>query len=93
MDGKPVNYRPQHLFGVVVTANKRTMLNLTLHAGQALEEIGKPVIVTDDVVIVADELARLRKDVNELPGIRKELNEMRQQTGVSARRPAASAKN
>jgi hypothetical protein len=40
--GQILNYRPQHIFGLVVEPDKRTVLNITVHEGEALEEVGKP---------------------------------------------------
>jgi hypothetical protein len=61
-----LHYRPQHMFGLVVEPDKRTVLNITVHEGEALEEIGKPDVAADKAIILADELARQRKDIEEL---------------------------
>ena len=66
VQGELISYRPQHIFGIVVEPNKRLRLNLTVREGKALEEIGEPALITQDVVLVADELRRLQKEINSL---------------------------
>lgn len=46
VDNKWEQFRPQHIFGVVIKRNQRTVLNLKLHQGKDLEEIGKPTVPT-----------------------------------------------
>jgi hypothetical protein len=61
-----VGFRPQHIFGLVVKPDMRTVLNITVHEGEALEEIGNPVVNSEKAIILADELARLGKEIEEL---------------------------
>jgi hypothetical protein len=61
-----LHYRPQHIFGLVVEPDKRTVLDITVHEGEGLEEIGKPNVNSEKAIILADELARLRKEIDEL---------------------------
>ena len=37
-----IEYRPQRILNVVIESNKRTLLNITVHEGNELEEIGRP---------------------------------------------------
>jgi hypothetical protein len=64
--GQVIDDRPQHVFGLVVRADVRTVLNFTVHEGQGLEEVGKPVVISEKAIILADELARLSKEIEEL---------------------------
>jgi hypothetical protein len=59
-------YRPQRVLGVVVGAGHRTVLNLTVHPGNGLEEIGKPTLTSESALLVSDELRRLRADLDAL---------------------------
>lgn len=59
-------YRPQRVLGVVVGAGHRTVLNLTVHPGNGLEEIGKPTLTSESALVVSDELRRLRADLDAL---------------------------
>jgi len=59
-------YRPQHIFGLVVEADKRTILNITVHEGEALEEVGQPVVESQPAIILSRELARLQAQIDEL---------------------------
>jgi hypothetical protein len=61
-----VRHRPQRLFGVMVKPGARTMLDITVHPGEALEEVGKPVFVMQPVVIVSNALDRLQTQIDEL---------------------------
>jgi hypothetical protein len=61
-----VKYRPQHIFGIVVEPDKRTVLNVTVHEGESLEEIGKPDVASDKAIILSEELARQRKEIEAL---------------------------
>jgi hypothetical protein len=60
--GDFINYRPQHIFGVVVEPDKRTVLNITVHEGIALEEVG----VSENAIILANELAHMRQVIENL---------------------------
>ena len=40
----PTSYRPQRVMGVVVRPGQETTLDITLHEGQTLEEVGEPTI-------------------------------------------------
>jgi hypothetical protein len=59
-------YRPQRVLGVAVGGGRRTVLNLTVHPGNALEEIGKPTLTSENALLVSDELKRLRTDLDAL---------------------------
>ena len=50
----------------MVEPDKRTVLDITVHEGEGLEEIGKPNVNSEKAIILADELARLRKEIDEL---------------------------
>jgi len=86
VDGKPVKYRPQHLFGIAVDSGKRTILNLTVHPGEGLEEIGKPVVRSENAVSVADEILDIRQQLTELAGVRKDLDEIRKESTAAKRK-------
>jgi hypothetical protein len=43
--------RPQRLFGVVIKSGVRSVLPVTLHAGDALEEIDQPAVSAGPVII------------------------------------------
>jgi hypothetical protein len=64
--GEWVGYRPQHIFGVAVEPNKRTRLNITVNEGSALEEIGQPIIETQQAIILSEELVRLQSEIDKL---------------------------
>ena len=64
--GEKIRYRPQHIFGVIVEPNKRIQLNITVHEGKGLEEIGEPTVVTQKVILISDELTRLQNEIDEL---------------------------
>ena len=61
-----VKYRPQHVFGLLVEPDKRTVLNVTVHEGESLEEIGKPDVASDKAIILSEELARQRREIEAL---------------------------
>jgi hypothetical protein len=69
-----IRYRPLHVFGVIVEPDKRTVLNLTVHQGDSLEEVGKPNVNSEKAIILAEELSRLRKEIEELKRIYVELS-------------------
>jgi hypothetical protein len=58
--------RPIHIFGVVVESGKRTVLNLKMHTGMDLEEIGKPAVAMEKFIVLSDELERLQAQIDEL---------------------------
>jgi hypothetical protein len=61
-----LNYRPQHIFGLIVKPDECAVLNIAVHEGEALEEVGKPDVASEKAIILADELALLRKEIEEL---------------------------
>jgi hypothetical protein len=61
-----IEYRPQRIFGVVVEPQKRTRLNITVHEGKELEEIGQLDVATEKASNPTAELARLRHENEEL---------------------------
>ena len=69
-----MKYRPQHIFGLIVEPDKRTILNITVHEGEALEEIGKPDVVSEKAIVLAEELTRQRKEIEEL---KKQIDELK----------------
>jgi hypothetical protein len=82
--GEEVVYRPQHIFGLVVEPDKRTVLNITVHAGKELEEVGKPDVTSEHAIFLAEELARLQKEIEEL---RKQIEELKKDTPRPPRKP------
>lgn len=58
-------YRPQLIRGVVVKPGTRTKLSIVVLEGELLQEVARPV-ATDYALIVADELARLTRLVEQL---------------------------
>jgi len=69
-----LSYRPQHIFGLIVEPDKRTVLNITVHEGDALEQVGKPDVVSEKAIILAIELARQGKEIEEM---KKQLDELK----------------
>ncbi len=59
-------YRPVHVLGLVVEANRRTVLNITVHKGKGIEEIGKPVAPTQKAIIISEALAHLQQEIDAL---------------------------
>jgi hypothetical protein len=59
-------YRPQRIFGVVIKPGVRSILNVTLHKGQDVEEIGQPILSTQPVLVISNELERLQKEIDVL---------------------------
>ena len=75
----PASYghKAVRIWGVLVKPGERTILDVTLHEGQELEEIGEPVVVTQPAIVVSSELARLSMEdgrlSTELDALKKEL--------------------
>lgn len=42
--GDWAEFKPQHIFSVLVPRGKRTILNVVVHPGKRLEEVGKPTM-------------------------------------------------
>jgi len=69
-----VQYRPQHIMGLVVKPGVRTLLNIVVHEGKsdAIEEVGKAVPTETGVTLLEmverlnRELELLKKQVAEL---------------------------
>lgn len=59
-------YRPQRIFGVTVRPGARTLLDVKLQRGTALQEIGEPPVVTRTVIDLEAALAALRRELEEL---------------------------
>ena len=53
---------PQHIFGVIVEPDKRTLLNITVQTGDEIEEVGKPDVPTEPATVLVHELAYLKKE-------------------------------
>jgi len=68
-------YRPQHIFGIIVAPAKRTKLDITVHRGSELEEIGQPLVITEDAIIISEYLRRLDASLSELQNTVKELQD------------------
>lgn len=58
--------RPLRLNGVLVRAGKVNKLNITMHSGSALEEIGAPIEPTLPAIIISEKLDSLQKQVDVL---------------------------
>lgn len=56
-------YRPQRIFGVVLRPGVRTTLNIVLEKGGTLQEVGRPVVTTEPVLVLSQELVRLQRDL------------------------------
>jgi carboxypeptidase family protein len=54
-------YRPQRIFSVVVKPGVRTTLNAVLEKGATVQEIGRPVVATEPVVVVGEELLKMQR--------------------------------
>lgn len=61
--GEWTNFRPQRIFGVVIKPDVRTILNIEVEEGTGLQQIGEPDIATENVVLISDELKRVKKDI------------------------------
>jgi hypothetical protein len=59
-------WRPQRIFGVVVKPGVRSILNVTLHEGKELEEIGQPEVPTQPVINISEELTHLQGEIDKL---------------------------
>jgi hypothetical protein len=57
---------PQRVFGVVLLSGQRTILNFVTKPGDGVIETGHPVVVTQPVIVVSQELARLQARIDEL---------------------------
>lgn len=70
-----VQYRPQHIMGVVVKPGARTLLNIVVHEGKpdAIEEVGKAV-PTETGMTLAEMVERLTRDVDLL---KKQVSELK----------------
>jgi hypothetical protein len=59
-------YRPQRIFGVTVKPGVRSTLNIVLNEGSKIEEIGEPVVATEPVIVISQELTRIQKEIDTL---------------------------
>lgn len=59
-------YKTIRIFGIVVKPGVRNVLNFTLHEGKGIEEIGQPVVATQKVIILSQELEQLQKQIDAL---------------------------
>ncbi len=59
-------YRPQRILGVLVKPGQRTLLNIVMPEGDTLQETGEPATVSTSAANVADELARMQKQIDDL---------------------------
>ena len=69
--GEPVS--PVHILGVVVKPGTRTVLNVVLHKGQTLEELGSPAITqplsstsSPSIASIVQRLDDLQKQIDDL---------------------------
>lgn len=61
-----VAYCPERIFGLVVKPGERTVLRIVMDQGETYEEIGKPSVVSAPATNVADELAKMQKQIDDL---------------------------
>ncbi len=61
-------FRQQRLFGVAINTGVRSVLNIKLKEGKSrdFEEVGKPNVQTQKVMLLTEEIDRLKKQVEEL---------------------------
>jgi hypothetical protein len=59
-------WRPQRIFGVAIKPGIRSTLNIVLNEGSGIEEIGQPVVATQPVIKISQELTRMQKEIDEL---------------------------
>ena len=59
---------PQRLFGVAINTGVRSILNIKLKEGKSRDfvEVGKPNVQTQKVMLLTEEIDRLKKQVKEL---------------------------
>lgn len=58
--------RPLRLNGVMLKAGKINKLNITMHEGSTLEEIGAPIEPTTPAIVISEKLDSLQKQVDAL---------------------------
>ena len=56
-------FRPTRMLGVVVEAGQRTVLNIALQPGEALDERGSPGVRTVTLTSTGDDIDKLRAEV------------------------------
>lgn len=61
-------HRPVRARGISVPSGTRSALKLTVHKGEPndVEEVGKPAVTTQPVMVITLELARLQKEIDAL---------------------------
>lgn len=59
-------YRPQRILGILIRPGQRTLLNIIMPEGETLQETGKPAVVSAPATNVADEIARMQKQIDDL---------------------------
>ncbi len=59
-------YRPQRILGVLIKPGQRTILNIVMPPGDALEETGASTGISVQVTTVAAEIARMQKQIDDL---------------------------
>lgn len=59
-------YKPQRILGVLIKPKQRTLLNIVMPPGDALQETGQPAVVSAPATNVTEELARMQKEIEEL---------------------------
>lgn len=82
-----VKQRPQHHYGVVVSAGKSTRLTLTTRPGEQIEERGKAATTSEPVINLSDEVALLHKTAAEMSALRKEVELLKQQLAKARTQP------
>ena len=64
-NGNYPKIRPLRVWGIMIKPGVRSLQNLTVHNGEAVEEIGQPEVATQKVIIISQELARLQAQIDE----------------------------
>lgn len=59
-------YRAVHVWGVLIKPGVRTTLKIVQKPGSELEEIGKPVIVSQPAIVISLALEHLQAEIDEL---------------------------
>lgn len=75
-------YRPQRILGVLIRPGQRTLLNIVMPPGDALQETGQSAVVSAPATNVTEELARMQKQIDDL----------KQQVAALTKTPTAPAK-
>lgn len=90
-------YAPQRLFGIVVKPGARTVLDIVMHQGTQVEEVGSPVITTNAAIPLSAELAQLQQQAKDLSqqvaDLKQQMEALKKQVANLQRQaPVAQAK-